>query len=54
MSDRNEKFETTDPHVVRLKLESDPGKVLYPSQQAFRLMVDVVELLQTRSKSPSG
>jgi hypothetical protein len=47
-------FETTDPEVVKLNLTSDPSRVLYPAKQGYLLMLDLVELLQTRSKSPTG
>lgn len=44
-----EAYETTDPGVVNLKLTSDLSRVLYPTISAFRLMTDVVDLLQKRS-----
>lgn len=40
---------TTEPGVINLKLTSDLSRVLYPTLSAFRLMVDVVKLLQQRS-----
>jgi hypothetical protein len=52
MSERNEQFETTDPKVVKLKLTSNPDRVLYPAQQAYLLMIDLVELLQARAVAP--
>lgn len=44
-----EQHATTDPAVVNLRLTSDLSRVLYPTLSAFRLMVDVVKLLQQRS-----
>jgi hypothetical protein len=44
-----EHFETTDPGVLNVNLTTDPGRLLYPTLAAFRLLVDVVELLQQRS-----
>jgi hypothetical protein len=40
---------TEEPGVFNLKLTSDLSRVLYPTLSAFRLMVDVVKLLQQRS-----
>jgi hypothetical protein len=44
-----EHFETTDPGVLNVKLTSDPSRLLYPTLEAFRQLIDVVELLQQRS-----
>jgi hypothetical protein len=44
-----EQYETADPGVLNLRLTSDLSRVLYPTLAAFRLMVDVVKLLQKRS-----
>jgi hypothetical protein len=52
MSDRDDRFETTELEVVKMRLTSDPSKVLYPARQAFLLMVDVVELMQSRASTP--
>lgn len=45
-----ERFETADPGVFNLKLTGDPSRLLYPTIAAFRLLIDVVELLQQRSQ----
>jgi len=44
-----EQYETADPGVLNLRLTSDLSRVLYPTLSAFRLMVDVVRLLDQRS-----
>jgi hypothetical protein len=44
-----EHFVTTDPGVLNVQLTTDPGRLLYPTLAAFRLLIDVVELLQQRS-----
>ncbi|WP_162563436.1 hypothetical protein [Mycolicibacterium mucogenicum] len=44
-----EQYESADPTVVNLRLTSDLSRVLYPTLSAFRLMVEVVGLLQQRS-----
>lgn len=44
-----EQLPTAEPGVFNLKLTSDLSRVLYPTLSAFRLMVDVVKLLQQRS-----
>lgn len=45
----HEQLPTAEPGVFNLKLTSDLSRVLYPTLSAFRLMVDVVKLLQQRS-----
>jgi hypothetical protein len=44
-----EQHATADPSVVSLKSTSDLSRVLFPTLSAFRLMVDVIKLLQQRS-----
>jgi hypothetical protein len=44
-----EYFETIDSGVLNVKLTTDPTRLLYPTLEAFRLMIDVVELIQQRS-----
>ena len=44
-----EHFEITDPNVLKLKLTSDPMRVLYPTSAAYQLIIDVVKLLNQRS-----
>lgn len=44
-----ERFTTADPGVLNVKLASDPTRLLYPTLAAYRLLIDVVELLQQRS-----
>lgn len=46
-----EQYETPDPGVLNLRLTSDLSRVLYPTLSAFRLMDDVVRLLDQRSGS---
>ena len=50
MSDR-EQFETTaDPDVFKVELTTNPGLVLHPTLSAYRLMVDVVRLIEQRRR----
>lgn len=44
-----ERFETTNPGVLNVKLTTDPSRLLMPTSDAFRLLIDVVELMQQRS-----
>lgn len=44
-----EQHETADPGVLNLRLTSDLSRVLYPTLSAYRLMADVVRLLDQRS-----
>lgn len=44
-----EHFETADPQVLNVKLTNDAGHLLYPTLRAFRLLIDVVELMEQRS-----
>ena len=44
-----EHFETTEPGVLIVKLTNEPGRLLSPTLEAFRLLIDVAELFQQRS-----
>jgi hypothetical protein len=40
---------TADPHVLNMKLTTDPTPLLYPTLEAVHTMTDVVDLIQKRS-----
>lgn len=44
-----EHFETTEPGVLNVKLSNEPGRLLSPTLEAFRLLIDVSELFEQRS-----
>lgn len=49
----DEMFEETDePGVLKARVTSDPGKLLYPSLHAQWLMKDLVDLVERRATNP--
>lgn len=52
MADKDMFQETDEPGVLKARLTSDPGKLLYPSLHAQWLMKDLVELVERRATNP--
>ncbi|BBX69728.1 hypothetical protein [Mycolicibacterium psychrotolerans] len=52
MADEDMFQETDEPGVLKARVTSDPGKLLYPSLHAQWLMKDLVDLVERRGKNP--
>lgn len=52
MADEDMFQETDEPGVLKARVTSDPGKLLYPSLHAQWLMQDLVKLMERRATNP--
>ncbi|WP_347221379.1 hypothetical protein [Mycolicibacterium poriferae] len=52
MADEEMFEETDEPGVLKARVTSDPGKLLFPSLHAQWLMKDLVDLVERRARNP--